>query len=376
MRVYFDNAATTACDEAVIETMTHAMRQFPGNPSSIHQEGRTARAAIEAARKNVAKLLKASIGEIFFTSGGTESSNMALKRAVQDLGVTRIISSRTEHHCVLHSLDALQREHGTTLSFVEQSLDGHIRLENLEDLLREDKGKTLVSLMHANNEIGTLLDLKKVGDLCRQYGALFHTDTVQTIGFYPIDLTETPLDFLSGSAHKFHGPRGVGFIYINQNNSVHPFMDGGAQERNMRGGTENLPGILGMSKALELAYAQLEHSREHINELRDYFILQLRQHFNDLEYNGDPFGAGHYKILSVSFPPSQRADLLLLNLDIAGVAVSGGSACSSGADAGSHVMDALRHGSPRQTVRFSFSRYNTRQEADFVIRQLRDILLK
>ncbi len=374
MRVYFDNAATTAPDEAVIEVMVDAMRRFPGNPSSIHKEGRTARAAVEGARKTVARLLKASIGEIFFTSGGTESSNMILKRAMQDLGVQRIISSKTEHHCVLHTLDALQREHGIEVEYVVQTEDGHIVLADLEHKLKRTGLKTLVSLMHANNEIGTLLDLQAVGELCQANGALFHTDTVQTIGFYPIDLTQTPVSFLVGSAHKFHGPRGIGFVYINANNHIHPFIDGGAQERNMRGGTENLAGILGLAKAMEMAYGQLEEGKQHIDSLKNYFIEQLKANFGDLEFNGDPFGQGHYKIVSVSFPPSARAELLLLNLDIAGVAVSGGSACSSGADAGSHVLDALRNGSPRKTIRFSFSRYNTREEVDFVIKQLVEIL--
>lgn len=374
MRIFFDNAATTPTDERVIEVMVDALRKTNGNPSSIHQEGRTARAAVEQARRLIARTLNASIGEIFFTSGGTESSNMALKRSVQDLGVRRIISSKTEHHCVLHSLEALAKEAGVEVVFVKQNIHGHIQLEHLEELLKNSGLKTLVSLMHANNEIGTLLDLEQVAKLCNNYDALFHTDTVQTIGFYPIDLSKQRISFLTGSAHKFHGPKGVGFIYINSNNIVHPFIDGGSQERNMRGGTENIAGILGMAKALELAALEMQERKKHIQDLRDYFAAALQNNFEDLEFNGDPFGQGHYKILSVGFPPGSRTDLLLLNLDIAGVAVSGGSACSSGVDVGSHVMDALKHGSLRQTLRFSFSHLNTRVEVDQVIQRLKEIL--
>jgi cysteine desulfurase len=354
--------------------MMDALRHNNGNPSSIHQEGRSARAAIEQSRRQIAKILNASIGEIFFTSGGTESSNMALKRSVQDLGVRRIISSRTEHHCVLHSLETLAKEAAVEVIFVKQENTGHIQLEHLESLLQDASQKTLVSLMHANNEIGTLLDLDRVSALCSQYGALFHTDTVQSIGFYPIDVNQTQISFLTGSAHKFNGPKGIGFIYINNNNLIHPFIDGGSQERNMRGGTENISGILGMAKALELATAEMEQRRIHIQQLRDYFAEQLRANFTDLEFNGDPFGQGHYKILSVGFPPGPRTDLLLLNLDIAGVAVSGGSACSSGVDVGSHVLDALKQGSLRQTIRFSFGVGNTRVEIDQTISKLKDIL--
>lgn len=374
MRIFFDNAATTPIDERVVEVIINALRHTNGNASSIHQEGRTARAAIEQARRQIARTLKASIGEIFFTSGGTESSNMALKRAVQDLGVQRIISSRTEHHCVLHSLETLTKEETVEVIFVEQESNGHVKLAQLEQLLQEGGKKTLVSLMHANNEVGTLLDLEKVSALCAQYNSLFHTDTVQSIGFYPIDLSKLKIAFLTGSAHKFHGPKGIGFIYINSDNIIHPYIDGGSQERNMRGGTENIPGILGMAKALELAVGEMETRRAYIQGLRDYFVEQLQVHFDDLEFNGDPFGQGHYKILSVGFPPGPRTDLLLLNLDIAGVAVSGGSACSSGVDVGSHVMDALKHGSPRQTLRFSFSYMNTREEVDEVVKRLKEIL--
>jgi cysteine desulfurase len=372
-RIYFDNAATTPLDPEVMEVMVRAYQELHGNPSSIHEEGRRARAAIEQARKQLAALLNSSIGEIFFTSGGTEANNMALKCAVRDLGVQRIISSRTEHHCVLHTLEALQRDQGTETFFVRQTQDGRLELEHLESLLASGGPKTLVSLMHANNEVGTLANLQEIGTLCRRFGAYFHTDTVQTLGYYPIDLNTLPIDFLAGSAHKFHGPKGVGFIYINQQNTLRPFLDGGSQERNMRGGTENIAGILGMAAALSKAYGEIASRRAKILEVRDYLAQRLEEAIPDIEWNGDPFGEGHYKLLSVGFPPGPKTELLLLNLDIAGIAVSGGSACSSGADAGSHVMDALKKDSPRKTIRFSFSHQNTLQEVDFLMEQLKKI---
>ncbi len=373
-RVYLDNAATTPMAEEVIEMMNTTMRQQFGNPSSIHAEGRAARAAIEQARKTVAQHLGASIGEIFFTSGGTESNNMALKGAVRDLGVQRIISSRTEHHCILHSLDSLHRYQQVETAFVHQDDRGRIGLDHLRELLAGSDKKTLVSLMHANNEIGTMIDLEQVSAICEEYGALFHSDTVQTVGYYPIDVSKTRINFLSGAAHKFHGPKGVGFIYINGDNILRPFIDGGAQERNMRGGTENIYGILGLAKALDLACENMSERRGHIQSLRQYMLGQLQTHFEDLTFNGDWDGYSQYKLLSVAFPPSPKADMILLNLDIAGVSVSGGSACSSGADAGSHVLDALEADPDRKTIRFSLSYRNTKEDIDFAIEKLKSIL--
>ena len=372
-RIYFDNAATTPLAEEVIETMAQAMRDNFGNPSSIYSEGRTARAAIEQARKQVAHYLGASIGEIFFTSGGTESNNMALKCAVRDLGVARFISSPIEHHCILHSLDSLERLGQIEREEVKLDAQGHPDLSHLEQLLKSSTKKTMVSLMHSNNEVGAMIDLQEVGELCRENGALFHSDTVQTIGYYPIDVSKTPISFLSGSAHKFYGPKGVGFIYINGDNIIKPYVDGGAQERNMRGGTENIYGILGLAKAMQLAYENLEDHRRQATDVRNYMKAQLEASFNNLQFNGDPEN-GHYKVLSVAFPPSDKADLLLLSLDIAGVSVSGGSACSSGADAGSHVIEGLKGDPDRKTIRFSFSHNNTREEVDFVVGKLKEIL--
>jgi cysteine desulfurase len=370
--IYLDHAASTPISEEVLEAMQASLRELYGNPSSIHAEGRRARAKIEEARKTVAHWLGASIGEIFFTSGGTEANNMVLKCAVRDLGVQRIISSPIEHHCVLHSVQRLAKE-GIDTPMLNVDARGHIDYEQLEVLLQSSQAPTLVSLMHANNEIGTLLDLERVAALCQQYGAWLHSDTVQTVGHYPINVAELPVHFISGSAHKFHGPKGVGFVYISGEAMLQPFIDGGSQERNMRAGTENLHSIVGMAKALQLACEQMDERRAHIEGLRQYFWEQLRTAIPDIGRNGDP-EQGLYTVLSVSFPPSPKAGLLLMSLDIAGICASGGSACSSGADAGSHVIQGIQGDPDRTSIRFSFSHYNTRQEIDFVVDKLASIL--
>ncbi len=374
MRVYFDNAATTPMAPEVIETVSHAMRTLFGNPSSIHADGRMARTAVEDARKTVAKYLNASIGEIFFTSGGTESNNMILKNAVRDLGVKRFITSKIEHHCVLHTLEALEKTADIQVEFVKIDEKGRIDLDNLEVLLKTNNDKTLVSLMHANNEIGTMIDLDAVSKICEEYGAFFHSDTVQTMGYFPIDVNKTKIHFLTGAAHKFHGPKGIGFIYINGDVTLKPFIDGGSQERNMRGGTENVPGIVGLAKALEMAQEDMYERQDEIEGIRQYFKNQLWDTFADIQFIGDYEGNYHYKVLNVSFPPSMKSELLLFNLDIAGISASGGSACSSGAEGGSHVLDALDIDPERKCIRFSFSHYNTLDEVDFVIEKLKKVV--
>lgn len=374
-RVYFDNAATTPISEEVIEAMLPVLRGQFGNPSSIHAEGRSVRAVVESARKTVAQAIGASTAEIFFTSGGTESNNMAIKCAVRDLGVRRIISSPTEHHCGLHAIEAEQKNDHVEVIWLPVDELGHVDMQALEQALQESAGiKTLVSIMHANNEIGTMNDLEKISALCRQYGALYHCDTVQTIGHFPINVQKTPLNFLAGAAHKFHGPKGVGFIYINAESPIKPFIDGGAQERNMRGGTENVYGIVGLAKALELAVNNMESRTEHIRDVRNYLKERLLESFDDIQFNGDYDGACLFTVLSVSFPPSPKNELLLLSLDIAGVSASGGSACSSGAEKGSHVLEAIGADPARKSIRFSFSHYNTREEVDFIIEKLKTIL--
>jgi cysteine desulfurase len=373
-RIYLDNAATTPLSEKVVEAMNQTLTEVFGNPSSIHADGRKARATIENARKIVANAIGASIGEIFFTSCGTESNNMILKGAVQDLGVERIISSPLEHHCVLHSLDTISKKWGTEIVYLEPNANGRISLEALEGFLKEGQKKTLVSLMHSNNEIGTMIDLEAVGKICKENNALFHTDTVQTIGYFPIDVANMNINFLSGSAHKFHGPKGIGFVYINNDNILAPFIDGGSQERNMRAGTENIAGIVGLATALEEAMEKMDERERYISELRDYFKIQLLENIEDVSFNGDEDGPFHFKVLSVSFPPSPKNELLLFNLDIEGISASGGSACSSGVDIGSHVLAAIKADPDRATIRFSFSHRNTKAELDHVVGQLKKII--
>ena len=372
-RIFLDNAATTPLDPEVMEAMTEVMRDTYGNPSSIHAEGRKARSLIEAARKTVANALNCSIGEIFFTSGGTEANNMALKNAVRDLGVTRIISSPLEHHCVLHSLDAIKATGAARIDMVRIDALGHVDLSDLQRLLAESSEPTLVSLMHANNEIGNLLPFERVAAICAEAGAYFHCDTVQTMGYFPIDLDRTRVSFLSGSAHKFYGPKGVGFVYINNENIIKPYLDGGAQERNMRGGTENLYGIVGLARALDKAVREREERRRQMEAVRTYFIDRLRATYPEVRFNGDVDNS-HYKVLSVSFPESAKGDLLLMNLDLNGISASGGSACSSGIDVGSHVVGHLHPESRRHTIRFSFSHHTTREQLDYVVERLAGML--
>lgn len=372
-RIYLDNAATTPIDKQVIEVMLPYMENHFGNPSSIHAEGRKAKTAIEEARKTVAKHLNCSIGEIFFTSCGTEANNMAIKGAVKDLEVQTIITTEIEHHCNLHSYEYVHKNYGTEIKYLPLNGDGTIQYEVLEEWLSKADKKTLVSLMYANNEIGNLLDVNKIAQLCHSYNALFHTDTVQAIGHYPIDLTHTKVHFLAGSAHKFHGPKGIGFIYINNDVRLQPYMDGGSQERNMRGGTENVIGIVGLAKALDLACQEMEQRRIYIQSLKHFLKNQLLTNFHDVQFNGNQ-EANLYTVLSVSLPENARSETLLMHLDIAGIAVSGGSACNSGAETASHVISKLQNASNRRTIRFSFSHFNTKQELDKVIEVLRSVL--
>ncbi|MDX1410240.1 MAG: cysteine desulfurase family protein, partial [Saprospiraceae bacterium] len=309
-----------------------------------------------------------------FTSGGTESNNMALKCSVRDLGVQRIISSPTEHHCVLHTLECIEKEFGTRVEYLDVDKRGRFDPAQLEGLLRENGQKTLVSLMHANNEIGTMIDIDQISQICRAHGALFHSDTVQTVGHFPLDVSNTEIDFLSGAAHKLHGPKGVGFIYINGVNKINPLIDGGSQERNMRGGTENVYGIVGLAKALKVMVDDMAREEAYIRKLRDQFMHALSDTFPDVRFNGDPEGSALYTVLSVSFPKTDRSDMLLLSLDIAGISASGGSACTSGAEAGSHVLQAIKADPERKTVRFSFSQFNTPEEINFVVQQLKSMI--
>lgn len=371
-RIYFDNAATTALDPVVLEAMMPYLTEKFGNPSSIYSYGRETKLAIETARKTVAKLLNAHPGEIFFTSGGTESSNTAIGAAIRDLGCRHIISSPIEHHATLHSVEFWSRQDGIKLSFVKLDNKGHVDMESLKDLLAGSKERSLVSLMHANNEIGNLLDIQKVGELCKEYDAIFHCDTVQTVGHYPISLRETPVHFITGAGHKFHGPKGVGILYVNENVSIKPMINGGGQERNMRAGTENLYGIIGFAKALEIAMERYEQDSAYIADLKKYMKQQLTTHIEGVSFNGDCDGNCLYTVLNVAFPKTEKSEMILFNLDIAGICVSGGSACSSGANAGSHVINSINNNPNLVPVRFSFSRHNTKAEVDTVIAKVKE----
>ena len=373
-RIYFDNAATTPLDPAVLEAMMPYLTEKFGNPSSIYSYGRDCRMAIEQARKCVAKILHAAPSEIFFTSGGTESSNAAIRAAVQDLGCRHIISSPLEHHATLHTIEYYRGRGEAALHFVHLLPGGHIDLQHLEELLSSLDGKTLVTLMHANNETGNLSGIERIAALCKQYGAVYHSDTVQTLGHFPIDLSKIPVHFITGAAHKFHGPKGVGMLFIRGDLKVKPNIHGGAQERNMRAGTENVYGIVGFARALELATERMEKERIYIDGLRRYMADELKKNIQDVQFNGDPFGDSLYTVLSVSFPKSEKAEMILLNLDIHHICASGGSACTSGAQQGSHVIQAMYPGSDRTTVRFSFSRNNTKEEVDEVISRLKTLL--
>jgi cysteine desulfurase len=371
-RIYLDNAATTPLDSRVLDAMMPYMQDKFGNPSTIYSYGRETRLAIEQARKSVAKILNAHPAEIFFTSGGTESTNSAIFGSVRDLGCTHIITSHIEHHATLHPVEYLEKKKEVKVSYVNLKENGHIDLADLENQLKKlAPQKVLVTLIHANNEIGNMISLYEVGEICHKYGAVFHSDTVQTVGHFPFDLRNTPVDFITGSAHKFHGPKGVGLLYINENIKIHPFMMGGGQERNMRAGTENLYGIVGFAKALELATAEMNETSLYLKELKLYMLEQLQHNFSQLTINGDPLGSSNDTVLNVGFPKNEKTEMLLMNLDMAGICASGGSACTSGAQKGSHVIEAIHPGKAIVPVRFSFSKHTTKEEIDLVIQELK-----
>ncbi len=373
-RIYFDNAATTSLDPQVLEAMMPFMTEKFGNPSSIYSYGRETRMAIEQARKSVAKILGARPSEIFFTSGGTESSNTILQAAIYDLACKHIISSPIEHHATLHTVEHLAKHTGIKLSWVNILPNGHIDTAHLEQLLTDNPEKTIVSIMHANNEIGNMIEIDTIGAICKKYNAYFHSDTVQTVGHFPFNLSEMPVDFITGAGHKFHGPKGIGMLYINENIKISPLVHGGAQERNMRAGTENLYGIIGFARALELATANYEKESAFILSLKQYMYDQLIAKIPGVSFNGDTFGKCLYTLLSVNFPKNEKTEMILFNLDMKQICASGGSACSSGAQQGSHVIQALQKGDDIATIRFSFSKNNTQQEIDTVVEALTTML--
>lgn len=373
MKVYLDNAATTKLDENVLKAMMPLLTEDFGNPSSIHAFGRKTRTSVENARKTIAKLLNAAPAELFFTSGGTEADNTAICQVIDKYNITHVISSPIEHHAVEHTIKVLEQAGKIKVSWVNIDDKGNVDLTHLEELLKNNP-RSLVSLMHANNEIGTLLPLKEVGEICKTYDAIFHSDTVQTMGHYPIDVKDINVHFITCAAHKFHGPKGTGFLYINHNYKISPFIHGGAQERNMRGGTENVAGIVGLAKALEICFDEMKEHQAHIMALKDYMKQKLIDTIPTIEFNGETaHDKSLYTVLNCRLPQHPDAEMVLFNLDIAGIAASGGSACSSGSNQGSHVLRALGIDMERPSVRFSFSKYNTKEEIDFVVSKLAEL---
>lgn len=377
MNIYFDNAATTPLRTEVISSISEVMQECFGNPSSTHAFGRTAKTHIETARKEIAKQINAAPQEIIFTSGGTESDNMILHCAVKDLGVKRIISSPIEHHAVLHAMEALEQLFGISTAYVKTDDKGVVDLGDLEALLKSSKKKTLVSLMHVNNEIGNVLDLKVVGELCHQYGSYFHTDAVQGIGHFTFDMETLPVDFLSAAAHKFHGPKGIGFSFVRKNSGLQSFIHGGAQERGLRAGTESVHNIVGMNKALKLAYENLEVERQKVLDVKNHFIDQITTVFPEVQFNGlcDDPNKSTYTLVNVALPiPKEKALMLDFHLDLNGIACSKGSACQSGSQSGSHVLNTIRSQKSEDwpSLRFSFSILNSKNEVDRLIQVLKD----
>lgn len=378
MRVYLDNAATTPVAPEVAECMIPLIQAEFGNPSSSHFFGRQTKAIIENSRRTISSKLNCLPSEIIFTSGGTEADNMTFHTAIRKLGVRHIITSEIEHHAVGHTAEFMKELYSNiTVSYVKLDEKGHVDLVHLEELLASSTEKTLVSLMHANNEIATLLPLKKVSEIVRKYNAYFHSDTVQTMGHYAFDLQDLDIDFITCAAHKFHGPKGIGFLYVNRKNAMEPMIHGGAQERGFRGGTENLYGIAGLAKAFELAYEDVEGHQKHVQELKSFMMNELKEKFEDIAFIGETNPeTSLYTVLNVSFPKTEKAGMLLFTLDLKGVCASGGSACSSGAVKGSHVLEGIKADGTRPNVRFSFSRYTQKNEIEFAIEQLVHIFEK
>lgn len=373
MKVYFDNAATTPLDPEVFEVMKPLMLDMYGNPSSTHAHGREVRTKIEYARRTVAELLNTVPAEIFFTSGGTEADNTAITGMVNAYDVKHIITTSIEHHAVGHTVEKLVEQGRVKASYVELDAQGHLNMDHLEDLLKNNPN-SLVSIMHANNEIGTKNDIDKIGQMAAEYGATFHSDTVQTMGHFRHDLKSLNCQFIVGAAHKFHGPKGVGFLRVCNSRKIGRFIEGGGQERNRRGGTENVYGIVGLAKALELAYSHMDEHQKHIQSLKDRMTEKLKANFPEIAFNGDlDPNSSLYTVLNVSFPAHENNGMLLFSLDINGISASGGSACSSGANTGSHVLNGIKADPDRQGVRFSFSKYNTAEEVDYTVDKLVEI---
>ncbi len=378
-KVYFDNAATTQVRESVISKMQNALEDFYGNPSSTHSFGRKTKTAVESARKTIAKYMNAHASEIIFTSGGTEADNMVLRSAVKDLGVTTIVTSKIEHHAVLHTVEALEEEYNLNIEYVVLDSDGNPDMDNLKEILTRDKSKKLVSLMHINNEIGNKINVDAIGDLCKAYKALFHSDAVQSIGHYTWDVQKTNVDFLAAAAHKFHGPKGIGFAYIRKNSGLKPLLYGGEQERGYRAGTESFHNIVGLEEAFVAAYDNLEKEQKYVEGLKKYFINKIAQEIPGVTFNGlsGNLSESTYTLVNVCLPMTEQKGLMLLfHLDLKGIACSRGSACQSGSSKPSHVLAEILSDKDvkKPSLRFSFSKYNTQAEIDYTIEVLKEFI--
>ena len=373
-RVFLDNAATTPMAPEIIDLISEMMKTHFANPSSIHSYGRESKIVVERSRKTIANILNTSPGSIFFTSGGTEADNMAIKCAIHDHKITHAITSKISHHAVLYPLEDLEKEGTIKLSYVDIDENGVVDLNHLDELLQANP-RTFVSIMHANNEIGTIQDINTIGEICKEHKAIFHSDTVQTMGHFPFNMQELNVDFMAASAHKFHGPKGVGFVYISEDIQIKPLLRGGGQERNMRAGTENIYGIAALAKAMEMAYENMEEETTYIKGLKKYMIDGLKSEIEDVQFYGKctDLDDSLYTVLSCNFPERDDSEMLMFNLDILGVACSGGSACSSGSSKGSHVLTSIVPDSMRPGVRFSFSKYNTKEDIDFTIDKLKEL---
>ena len=374
MNVYFDNAATTPISKKVLDKMIPYMEDGFGNPSSIHKRGREIKSVIEKSRSKVADILSCEPGEIFFTSGGTEADNMFIINTVLEKKIDTVITSKVEHHAVLHCCDYLNKTQNINIKYVSINDNGEVDLDDLEKIT-SNNNNSLVSLMHGNNEIGNINDLKTISKICEKNNVVFHSDTVQTVGHYAIDLNKINIQGIVGSAHKFHGPKGIGFLYLNNKHKISPFIHGGAQERNMRGGTENVYGIVGLSEALTLAYENMATHKEKIIALKSHMIESLRQKVKGVKFNGlsSDLDNSLYTVLNASIPNVEDQQMFLFNLDINNIAASAGSACSSGSDSGSHVLKEIKTEEGFVNVRFSFSKYNSIEEVDYVINKIVEI---
>ena len=377
-QVYFDNAATTQIREEVIDVMTLVMKKTYGNASSSHSYGRSAKAIIEQSRKKIASFFNVSAGEIIFTSGGTEADNLVLRSAVRDLGVKHIITSRIEHHGVLHTIDALIKEYNILVTYLNIDVNGDVDIDQLEGVLKSND-KVLVSLMHVNNEIGNILDIKRVADLCKTNNALFHSDAVQSIGHYKLDLQTVKVDFIAASAHKFHGPKGIGFAFVRKNTGLKPITLGGEQERGLRAGTESIHNIVGLEKALSMAYDNFSIEYNYVKNLKAYFVNKISNTIPNVSFNGNSASliTSTYALVNVCLPISlKKSAMLLFQLDLKGVACSKGSACQSGSSQKSHVLYELlsKADLEKPSIRFSFSIYNTLEDVDYLISVLKEFI--